>query len=239
MFGTPNNIKMKKLNMKTQFRSIPTLIALGCMAALLTFGLGTVYSQGFTSANGEKIVTMNDKVNKNQFIWVSDAPLENTRGSSEAVTGTLTMNPANLSTIRGTISTQVSTMKSGNDTRDHHLKSPEWLDASRFPLISFAIASVSNVTVNGNVATGTAAGTFTMHGVTKQMSIPFKMTYVPESAKTRERAPGDLVMIAADFNISLKDYNIAGQEGTIGSKVGESIKITAQLFGNALPKSSQ
>ncbi len=224
--------------MKIQFRSLSSLVAFGCLAAFLLLRPGTAHAQGFTSASGEKIVTMNDKVNKNQFIWVSDAPLENTRGSSEAVTGTLTMNPGNLSTIRGTISTQVSTMKSGNDTRDHHLKSPEWLDASRYPLISFTIASVSNVTVSGNAATGMAAGTFTMHGVTKQMSIPFKMTYVPESAKTRERAPGDLVMISADFNISLKDYNIAGQEGTIGSKVGESIKITAQLFGNALPKTS-
>lgn len=224
--------------MKTQYRSVLRLAVLGSMATLLIIRSGTVHSQGFTSATGEKIVTMNDKVNKNQFIWVSDAPLENTRGSSEGVTGTLTMNPANLSTIHGTISTQVSTMKSGNDTRDHHLKSPEWLDASRYPLISFTIASVSNITVNGNTANGIATGTFTMHGVTKQMSIPFKMTYVPESAKTRERAPGDLVMISADFNISLKDYNIAGQEGTIGSKVGESIKITAQLFGNALPKTS-
>jgi polyisoprenoid-binding protein YceI len=229
---------MKKLHMKIQLRTMLRLAAFGCMAALLILRSGTVHAQGFASASGEKIVTMNDKVNKNQFIWVSDAPLENTRGSSEAVTGTLTMNPGNLSTIRGTISTQVSTMKSGNDTRDHHLKSPEWLDASRYPLISFTIASVSNVTVNGNTATGTATGTFTMHGVRKQMSIPFKMTYVPESAKTRERAPGDLVMISADFNIALKDYNIAGQEGTIGSKVGESIKITAQLFGNALPKTS-
>ena len=205
-------------------------------ATLLTLSVGTVYAQGFSSASGEKIVTMNDKVNKNQFIWVSEAPLENTRGSSEGVAGTLTMNPQNLSTIRGTITTQVSTMKSGNDTRDHHLMSAEWLDASHFPRISFTISSVSNISVSGNTATGTATGNFTMHGESKTMSIPFKMTYLPESAKTRERAPGDLVMISADFNIALKDYKIAGQEGTIGSKVGETIKITAQLFANALPK---
>ena len=205
-------------------------------ATLLTLSVGTVYAQGFSSASGEKIVTMNDKVNKNQFIWVSEAPLENTRGSSEGVAGTLTMNPQNLSTMRGTITTQVSTMKSGNDTRDHHLMSAEWLDASHFPRISFTISSVSNISVSGNTATGTATGNFTMHGESKTMSIPFKMTYLPESAKTRERAPGDLVMISADFNIALKDYKIAGQEGTIGSKVGETIKITAQLFANALPK---
>jgi hypothetical protein len=46
-------------------------------------------------------------------------------------------------------------------------------------------------------------------------------------------------MISADFTIALKDYKVTGQEGTIGSKVGETIKITVQLFGNALPKTAQ
>jgi polyisoprenoid-binding protein YceI len=226
--------------MKTmRFLKSTTLGTVSLLTVLFALTTGTLCAQGFSSANGLKLVTMNDKVNKNQFIWVSEAPLENTRGSSEGVTGTLTMDPRDLSTIRGTISTQVSTMKSGNDTRDHHLKSPEWLDANRYPVISFTISSVSNISVSGNTATAAVTGNFTMHGVSKQMSIPFKMTYLPESEKTRERAPGDLVMLSADFNISLKDFKIAGQEGTIGSKVGESIKITAQLFGNALQKGSQ
>jgi polyisoprenoid-binding protein YceI len=225
---------MKRSNILTRFRSTLSIIA------LLVLGAGTAASQSFNvPGGGEKLVTMNDKVNQNQFIWVSDAPLENTRGTSEGVAGTLTMDTRDLSKIRGTITTQVSTMKSGNETRDHHLKSAEWLDASRFPLISFTITGVSNITVNGNSATGTATGNFTMHGVTKQMPIPFTIKYVPESAKTRERAPGDLVMISADFNVSLKDYKVTGQEGTIGNKVGETIKITAQLFGNALPKAAQ
>jgi hypothetical protein len=45
-------------------------------------------------------------------------------------------------------------------------------------------------------------------------------------------------MFSADFNISLKDFNINGTEDVVGSKVGESIEIKAQLFGNALPKTT-
>ena len=130
------NTTMKNIYTTPRFRSIVSI------AFLLIIGAGTGHSQSFNVPNGgEKIVTMNDKVNKNQFIWVSDAPLENTRGSSEGVAGTLTMDTRDLSKIRGTITTQVSTMKSGNDTRDHHLKSAEWLDAAHFPLISFTITS--------------------------------------------------------------------------------------------------
>jgi len=189
-------------------------------------------------AGGEKLVTLTDKVNKNQFIWVSDAPLESIKGTSEGVGGTLTMDPQDLSTIRGTVTTQVSTMRTGNETRDHHLVSAEWLDASRYPLITFTITSVDNIKTNGTTATGYATGNFTLHGVTKRITIPFSLSYVPENAQTRQRAPGDLVMFSADFTIALKDFNVTGTDGVVGSKVGDQIKITAHLFGNAVPRST-
>jgi polyisoprenoid-binding protein YceI len=189
-------------------------------------------------SSGPETVTFNDKVGHNQFIWVSDAPLESIKGSSEGVTGTLTIDPQDLSKLRGTVETKTATMKTGNATRDNHLLSAEWMDVRRFPAISFSISGMKDVKTTGNSATGTALGTFTMHGVTKTLSVPFKMTYIPESDKTRQRAPGDLVMINADFTISLKDFNIAGTEGNVGSKVGETIKISAQLFGNAVKKST-
>lgn len=188
------------------------------------------------SASGTETITLNDKVNKNQFVWVSEAPLENIKGSSEGVTGSFTIDPQDLTKIRGTISTQTKTMNTGNATRNSHLVSSEWLDAAKYPTISFTILSVDNIKATGTIATATATGNFTMHGVTKKVTIPIKITYMPESDKTRARAPGDLVMVAADFNISLKDFNIAGTEGTVGSKVGETIKINAQLFGNVTAK---
>ena len=203
--------------------------------ALLAVTLGLLVTSGAAStalhaqrlsvpASGLETVTLNDKVNKNQFVWVSEAPLENIKGSSEGVTGSFTIDPQDL------------TMNTGNATRNSHLVSAEWLDASKYPTISFTIASVDNIKTTGTTATATATGNFTMHGVTKKVSIPIKITYIPESDKTRARAPGDLVMVAADFNISLKDFNIAGTEGTVGSKVGETIKINAQLFGNVTAK---
>ena len=205
----------------------------------LMLTVGTVSAQRLAVASaGSKTVTLNDKINKNQFVWVSDAPLESIKGTAENVSGSFTIDPQNLSSINGTIATQVRSMKTGNATRDNHLVSSEWLDANKYPAISFTIASVDNIQTNGNIATAVATGNFTMHGVTKKITVPFRMTYLPESDKTRQRAPGDLVMIAADFNISLNDFNVTGTGGVIGSKVGQTIKITAQLFGNTTQKGS-
>lgn len=183
-------------------------------------------------ASGQKRVTLSNRVGANQFNWISDAPLEKIDGTAEGVAGTITLDPKNLATLRGTVSAQVGTMKSGNKVRDGHLRGADWLDAARYPAISFTIASVSGIKVTGNSATGNATGTFTMHGVNKQMTIPFKLTYVDASDKTRERAPGDLVMISAEFNLALRDFNVAGARGLVGSKVGETIKVKAQLFGS-------
>jgi polyisoprenoid-binding protein YceI len=184
------------------------------------------------SASGAKKITLSDKVGKNQFTWNSDAPLEKIQGTAEGVTGAITLDPKNLSTLRGTVSASVATMKTGNTTRDGHLQGNQWLDAAKYPTISFVIGSVSGIKVSGNSATGTATGKFTMHGVTKNVSIPFKLTYIDASAKTAQRAPGDLVSITAEFDVALADYNVAGSKGVVGSKVGQTINVKAQLFGS-------
>lgn len=209
---------------------ISRVLALAVIAALVA----SVASQAQplrVAARGKKTVTLTDRVSKNQFLWTSDAPLEKIKGSAEGVSGVLTIDPQNVASIRGTISASVATMKTGNETRDGHLKGPQWLDAAKFPQITFTISAVSNVKVAGNKATGTASGAFTMHGVTRTISVPFAITYLDQSAATRKRAPGDLVMITADFAVSLKDFKVTGTNGLVGSKVGETIAVTAQLFG--------
>lgn len=214
---------------------LASLLKSAALLVLLSLAAHSAQAQKIAgAAAGPETVTLTDKVGHNQFTWISEAPMENIKGSSAGVTGTLTIDPQDISKLRGTIHTQSATMQTGNATRDRHLLSSEWIDAARYPQISFTITSMKDVKTNGAVATGNAVGTFSLHGVTKAMTVPFKLTYVPESEKTRVRAPGDLVMVNADFTVSLKDFNIAGTEGQIGSKVGETIKVSAQLFGNAL-----
>src|SRR5579872_4659511 len=115
---------MKKKNKGMQLKANLRLIF--SFAVFLGIGMLSVGVQAqrlAVASGGEKLLTLNDRVNKNQFIWTSDAPLESIRGTSEGVAGTLTIDPQDLSTLRGTITTQVATMKTGNDTRDNHLHS--------------------------------------------------------------------------------------------------------------------
>jgi polyisoprenoid-binding protein YceI len=210
--------------------ALRTALALVIAAAAST---ATVSAQALAvKAKGARKVTLDDRVGKNQFVWSSDAPLEKIQGTAEGITGSLTIDPSNPTTIRGSISARVATMKSGNEMRDEHIRGESWLDATKYPEIKFTATSIANAKVNGNKLTASVTGDFSMHGVTKKVTIPITLQYMDATAKTKERAPGDLVMITAEFNVSLKDFNVAGSKGTVGSKVGESIAINAKLFGS-------
>lgn len=202
--------------------------------ALLLFAAGSsVTAQPLkVGAKGPKVITLSDKVGKNQFQWKSTAPLENIEGTADGVTGTITLDPTNVATLRGELSVPVVTLKSGNKTRDEHIRAATWLDAERYPTIQYKVSEVKNITVKGNSVRGTAVGEFSLHGVVKMLEVPFTLTYLDASPKTKARAAGDLVTIGADFSVALRDFNVAGSNGTIGSKVGEKIELKATLFGS-------
>ncbi len=216
--------------MKTMIRWVAVV------AAVVVLGLNTdsASSQSLgVKASGMKKFLLSDKVGKNQFKWLSDAPGEKINGTSEGVSGWINLDPKKLSTISGFISTQVATMQTGKAMMDEHLKGPMWLDAAKYGAITFKPTKLVGVKTKGNIMTAIVLGDFTMHGVTKQISVPFTFTYMDASPKSAERAAGDLAVITGHFQIALKDFKVAGKEGVIGKSVGETIVIDATLFGNA------
>jgi polyisoprenoid-binding protein YceI len=186
---------------------------------------------------GTRSFSVNNAVGSNLIKFLSDAPGEKINGSADGVTGAFTIDPANLEATKGTITVQVMTMKTSIEKRDEHMYSDVWLDAAKYPTITYAITGLKNVKVQTkdgrSSVTAAATGTFTCHGVTKPLEATVNFTYLPESAETKKRAKGDLVMVNAQFTVALKDHNITGKAGIVGSKVGEVIQIDAALYANS------
>ncbi len=181
---------------------------------------------------GAKTVKLNDRIRANTFEWLSEAPMETIKGSAPGVTGTLSVDPADLSKTTGTISVPVSGMKTGNPIRDGHLQGADWLDAKKFPNITFKIEKVSACRVKGNKARCTVAGTFTCHGVGKALSTSATIAWKEESAKTKRKAAGDWVKMKTQFTLNLADFRVKGKAGVVGNKVGKTIKVWGTLYGN-------
>lgn len=207
-------------------------------AALTLASALSVYATGIPGAQGgAKKYSLNNNVGKNNIEFVSDAPAETINGTSEGVTGSFSLDAANLEATTGTIDVSVMSMKTANSKRDEHMYDAMWLDAAKYPTITFAVKSLKDVKVTTkdgrNVVTAKAVGSFTCHGVAVNSTADVTITYLPESSETKKRASGNLAMIEASFNVKLADHGIKGKAGVVGKSVGETIAIKAKLFANS------
>ncbi len=220
--------------MKTAFRVFTFLII------LLFVSLEQADASSFNlGINNVKSFSLNENVSKPELRFFSSAPLEDIEGyvAAEKIKSSLKINPSDIESASGEVVFKVSGMKTGINKRDEHLRSSDWLNASEYPEISFKLNSFTNVKSAGGSsesgkasAEAVAAGDFSMHGKSRKMEIPVKMTYMKESTETKKRASGDFLWVEGSFKIVLAEYDINGFKGIIGSKVGEEIDVKFKLY---------
>lgn len=186
------------------------------------------------NAKGIQVYNFADKVGRNQVMFFSTAPLENMTGTASGIQGSVSFDPSNVSkTITGEINVEVKSMMTGISRRDEHMQSENWLDAAKYPTITFKLKELQNVkTSDSNQIQATAVGDFTLHGITKSIEVPVTLVYMEESEKTKSRAPGDLLQLRTKFTIKLTDYGVGSMMKIIGSKVGENIDIEMNIVGS-------
>jgi polyisoprenoid-binding protein YceI len=183
---------------------------------------------------------VDDPEGNNQVTFKSSAPLEDIVGTSDAITGYLVFDPAHPdSGGAGELSVPVTSINTGIPMRDSHLQGEPWLDAATYPDIALAITGLKEISV---VKTSdefqtydvTITGEFTIHGTSKSMEIPGRVTYLKESEETEKKMDGDLLAARATFDITLADFGITGPEGAgiIGSKVGETVTVEVSIMGS-------
>jgi polyisoprenoid-binding protein YceI len=191
-----------------------------------------IFSQGFkVKATGEQTFNFADERGRNQATFFSTTPLEDITGLSNEVKGSVTFSVSDVKTLKGKISVPVSSIKTGIDMRDGHMRSPAWLNAESFPEISFEIKKVNDVkSVADNKITVKVIGDFTLHGVTKEVVADATLTFLDESEQTKMRAPGDLLGVQAKFNVKLSDYGVNNK--IVGQKVAENIEVSVNIVGN-------
>lgn len=205
-----------------------------CLGLIHTSSLQADTALGL-SVDGVQMVRLNNDVGKNQIQFVSDAPMEKIHGTASDISGEIKLDPTNLEKTTGHIEVGVASMETGIKKRDEHLHSKDWLDVKQFEKIVFEVKGLEGVSVKANQAKAdiqaTAVGDFTLHGVTKEVKIPVEMMYLLASEKTKKRASGDFLVVKGAFKIVLKDFDIAGARGMVGSRVGTEIDLDANFFG--------
>lgn len=166
----------------------------------------------------------------NTALFHLDAPLESVNGSANGITGTVTFDPANPGATKGKIVVTTASLTVPNSMMNGHLHSDKWLDATKYPEISFEVKELKNVKTTGDNTTADAVGTFTCKDVAKELTVPVKLTYLKD--KLGQRVPnmkGDLLVIRTKFTIKRSEFNVA--PGQFEDKVSDEIELTVAISG--------
>ena len=144
------------------------------------------------------------------------------RGRFGRVSGIVLMDPAELATASAEVSIDAASIDSGLAIRDDHLRSPEFLDVERYPVIGYRTAQV-DLLRPGIYA---VQGELSIRGVTREVSLsvesaglvtdPWGMQRAGFSATTRIRR--------TDFGLT---WNAALETG--GVAVGDEVRITLDV----------
>jgi polyisoprenoid-binding protein YceI len=177
-----------------------------------------------------------DPKNGNKIEFKLDAPAEKIAGAANDISGTVTFDPQNPGATRGKIVVGTASLTVPNALQTTTMRGSQWLDAAQYPQIIFEAKELKKVKTNGDNTTADVVGTFTLHGVSKEVTIPVEMKYLKD--KLGERLGGDqkgdiLVITSTNFSIKRADFKI--MPGQNLDKVADTISLTLGVAG-ASPK---
>lgn len=131
-------------------------------------------------------------------------------GTFDALTTSgLTFDETELSSSKLSFKIEVGSINTGNGLMNKHAKGEEWFNADKYPYIDFTSSKIEK-TSEGFKATGKLQ----MHGVSKEVTIPFTFS-----------KKGNKGTFIAKFSVDRSDFQIGKKNGG----VAETIKITATI----------
>ena len=148
--------------------------------------------------------------------------VSNVRGEFKKFSGTLKFDPDSL-TNSGVVATiEASSISTGDDKRDAHLRSADFLDVEKFPTITFVSKKIGPQEDGGKVT-----GDLTIHGVTREITLKVEgpTEEIKDSwGKHRVGASATAKLSRKDFGLVLNPTTETG-----GIVVGDEIKITIDV----------
>jgi polyisoprenoid-binding protein YceI len=189
---------------------------------LLTLTVALVLTASLCSAETFQIRSGQDN---NRVIFVSKAPLETVEGRTDRISGSVTADLSDLSAgVDVRVEVDLSTLVTGNKRRDGHMRDNH-LETETYPLATFHATEVAGAPAGGIAPGGSAkfdlTGDFTLHGVTRRITVPVEVDYrIADGAGS--------ITVTADFQIELDDYQIERPKFLI-MKLDKTQRINLQI----------
>jgi len=208
------------------FKVLSTIVLFICLTT-------NINAQNFNiPSKGNQVFDLKDTQERNQATFYSEARFENITGLTNDVWGKVSFDVKDFkSTLTGEVSISTSSIKTGIEKRDEHLRSVSWLNSEKYPKITFKIKENTQIDqIEANLLKIVLLGELTLRGKTNLVYANATMKYLAESETTRQIMPGDLISVVASFDIKLSDFGITNS--MIPNRVSDKIQITANLVGS-------
>ncbi|HEV2022410.1 MAG TPA: YceI family protein [Terriglobales bacterium] len=163
-----------------------------------------------------------DPVHSSAQFSVRHMMVSNVRGEFAKVTGTVVYDPKNLkaSSVEATI--DATTINTHEPRRDDDLKSPNFFDVAKYPILTFKSKKVEQAGAGKLRVTGD----LTLHGVTKEVVLD-----VEGPSPEAKMGPNIKSGASAATTINRKDFGLVWNKTmeTGGVLVGDEVKITLEI----------
>jgi|SRR5882724_6578217 len=122
--------------------------------------------------------------------------------------GAVSFDEKNLGGSKFDVTVDVASINTGNGMQNTHAKSAQWFDAEKYPVIKFTSSQISKSSEGYE-----AKGTLDLHGVQKEITIPF--TFKDNT-------------FSGSFQVNRNDFNLNPDNKKAGSdiKVEVSVPVT-------------
>jgi polyisoprenoid-binding protein YceI len=144
--------------------------------------------------------------------------VSNVHGAIGGVKGTVLYDEKDItkSSVQSTADT--TTVATGVEARDKHLKSADFFDVEKYPSLSFKSTSLSNA--GGKL---TLTGDLTLNGVTKSVTLDVDGPAPPQTGKDGKTRSG----FSASGKLKRSDFNFGSKFGS--AMVGDDVKFSIDV----------
>ncbi len=181
--------------------------------------MGTLsLTTAFATARAQTSTWTIDPAHSSAEFRILHMGVSHVHGSLTGLKGTVEYDDKNLGKSHVAATVDTTTVSTGNDARDKHLKSPDFFDITKFPTMTFTSTSISNA--GGKLK---MVGDLTLNGVTKSITLDVDGPAPPQKGMGGKLVSGFSatgVLKRTDFNFGSKFSSpMLGDEVTLSIDV--------------------
>jgi polyisoprenoid-binding protein YceI len=172
---------------------------------------------------------------KNAASFRIDDAIERIDGTTTNVSGSIVADAENAAASTVDVGVELAALDTGISLRNQHVRE-RFLETAKYPYARFKSVGVkapSPAIASNNPVDIVVTGDFTMHGVTRRITVPVRVVVIPESDLTKStRGRGDWIHATATFSVRLADYDVHVPDTFLVNTV-DPIPVRIDVFANA------